>query len=136
MREAQKLFEELSVRDVVLWKAMVIQCSWGSWNTIMAVGERCGDLDGTLRVFDIMLGASIQPDLVTITTLLSTCCHLVERFMDIRLLMGWQRMVNVRILIMYVLIMNNAVMDMNAKCRSMRDAQMVFNEMSNKDVGS
>ena len=28
MRDAQKLFEELSVRDAVLWKAMVVHGVW------------------------------------------------------------------------------------------------------------
>ena len=72
MRDAQKLFEELSVRDAVLWKAMVVhgvvvKMGYGSGvavmnalidmlkeDTIMAVHERCGDHDGTLKLFDWM----------------------------------------------------------------------------------
>ncbi|RVW84340.1 Pentatricopeptide repeat-containing protein [Vitis vinifera] len=37
---------------------------------------QCGDHDGTLRLLDRMLGTGIQPDLVTVTTILPTCSHL------------------------------------------------------------
>ena len=47
-----------------------------SWNSIVSVHEQCGDHDGTLRLLDRMLGTGIQPDLVTITTILPTCSHL------------------------------------------------------------
>ncbi|KAK1557250.1 hypothetical protein Q3G72_021049 [Acer saccharum] len=81
MRDAQKLFEELSVRDVVLWKAMivhdiVVKMGYGSGVAVMNAlidmqgkfHERCGDNNGILKLFDRMLGASNQPALVTITT--------------------------------------------------------------------
>ena len=48
-----------------------------SWNSIMSVHERCGDHYGTLRLFDRMMGSSrVQPDLVTVTTVLPACTHL------------------------------------------------------------
>ena len=48
-----------------------------SWNSIVSVHEQCGDHDGTLRLLNRMLGTGIQPDLVTVTTILPTCSHLV-----------------------------------------------------------
>lgn len=48
-----------------------------SCNSIMVVQEQCGDHDGNLRLFYRMLSAGAQLDLVTFTTVLPACSHLV-----------------------------------------------------------
>ncbi|KAL6336172.1 hypothetical protein AAG906_011054 [Vitis piasezkii] len=89
MEHAQVAFEDLPIRDVVLWNATVNgYADWSciedaleifemmrgkdifSWNSVVYVHEECGDHDGTLRLLDRMLGVGIQPDLVTVTTAL------------------------------------------------------------------
>ena len=64
VEDALEIFEMMSKKDVF------------SWNSIISVYEQCGDYDGTLRLFDRMLGAGIQPDLVTVTIVLPACFHL------------------------------------------------------------
>ena len=47
-----------------------------SQGTQLYLFMKSGDHDGTLRLLDGMLGVGIQPDLVTVTTVLPACSHL------------------------------------------------------------
>ena len=49
-----------------------------SQGTQLYLFMKSGDHDGTLRLLDGMLGVGIQPDLVTITTVLPACSHLAS----------------------------------------------------------
>ncbi|XP_022152247.1 pentatricopeptide repeat-containing protein At3g14730-like [Momordica charantia] len=124
------------IRDALMIFKMIDEKDIFSWNSIISVHEQYGDHDGTLRLFDKMLGSGILPDLVTVTTVLPACSHLAA-LMHGREIHGY----------MIVngfgkdggvddLLVNNAVMDMYAKCGSMKNALMVFDLMSNKDVAS
>lgn len=110
-----------------------------SWNIMIYVYEQSGDHVGTLRIFERMLGSRVLPDLVTVTTVVSSCSHLAA------LMLGKQ--------IHGYMIVNglgknndghyiedayvtNAMMDMYAKCGSTRDAYLIFNSMTHKDVAS
>ncbi|KAK9267153.1 hypothetical protein L1049_009573 [Liquidambar formosana] len=118
---------------------MMVEKDIFSWNSIMTVYEQSGDHDGTLRLFDRMLGAGVWPDLVTVTTVLPACANLAA-LMHGREIHGY----------MIInglgkdygskddddLFVNNAVMDMYAKCGSMREAHLVFDKISHKDVAS
>ncbi|XP_068321921.1 pentatricopeptide repeat-containing protein At3g14730 [Pyrus communis] len=122
--DALKIFEMMVEKDIY------------SWNSIIAVHEQCGDHDGTLRLFDRMLRAGVLPDLVTITTVLPVCAHLAalmhgREIHGYMIKHGLERDVNVD-----DVQITNAVMDMYAKCGSMRNAYMVFDKMRNKDVAS
>ena len=66
IEDAVEIFEMMRGKDIF------------SWKSIVSVHEGCGDHDGTLRLLDRMLGAGIQPDLVTITTVLPACSHLAS----------------------------------------------------------
>ncbi|KAI5331929.1 PREDICTED: pentatricopeptide [Prunus dulcis] len=117
---------------------MMIEKDIYSWNSIMAVHEQCGDLDGTLRLFDRMLSAGVLPDLVTITTVLPVCSHLAalmhgKEIHGYMIKNGLEKDVNEHVDDVQ---MTNAVMDMYAKCGSMRNAYMIFDKMRNKDVAS
>ncbi|TQD81197.1 hypothetical protein C1H46_033226 [Malus baccata] len=122
--DALKIFEMMVEKDIY------------SWNSIIAVHEHCGDHDGTLRLFDRMLKAGVLPDLVTITTVLPVCARLAalmhgREIHGYMIKNGLEKDVNVD-----DVQITNAVMDMYAKCGSMRNAYMVFNKMRNKDVAS
>ncbi|KAM1592688.1 hypothetical protein FF1_036470 [Malus domestica] len=122
--DALKIFEMMVEKDIY------------SWNSIIAVHEHCGDHDGTLRLFDRMLRAGVLPDLVTITTVLPVCARLAalmhgREIHGYMIKNGLEKDVNVD-----DVQITNAVMDMYAKCGSMRNAYMVFNKMRNKDVAS
>lgn len=121
-KDASEIFEMMEEKDIY------------SWNSILTVHEQCGDHEDTLRLLDRMLGAGVFPDLVTVTTVLPACSHLAAR-MHGRQIHG------------YIIrngfgedckdmLVNNAVMDMYAKCGSMTNAYRVFDQMRNKDVAS
>lgn len=126
--DAFEIFEMMDEKDIF------------SWNSIISVHEQCGDHDGTLRLFDRMLGAGVLPDLVTITAVLPACSNLaalmhgreIHGYM-IRKSLGKNGDNNNSI---EDVLVNNALMDMYAKCGSMRNSYMVFDNMSNKDVAS
>ncbi|KAK7319297.1 hypothetical protein RJT34_04016 [Clitoria ternatea] len=125
--------DALSVFDIMNEKDIF------SWNSIIAVHEHCGDHYGTLRIFDRMLGNGVQPDLVTVTAVLPACTHLAA-LMHGREIHGYM-VVNgfgkeeSNSDFDYVLL-NNALMDMYAKCGNMRDARMLFDNTREKDVAS
>ncbi|KAK7399767.1 hypothetical protein VNO78_10956 [Psophocarpus tetragonolobus] len=125
--DALSVFQEMVERDIF------------SWNSIISVHEQCGDHYGTLRLFDRMLENGVQPDLVTVTAILPACTHLAA-LMHGREIHGYM-IVNgfgkedSHSDFDYVLL-NNALMDMYAKCGDMRDARMIFDNMREKDVAS
>lgn len=125
--DALEIFEMMDEKDIF------------SWNSIICVHEHSCDHDVTLKLFDRMLCAGVQPDLVTLTTILPACAHLAA-LMHGREIHGYMitnglgkgkgdtGLDDLRI--------NNAVMDMYAKCGSMREAQLAFDKMSCKDAAS
>ncbi|KAJ6699547.1 hypothetical protein OIU79_012749 [Salix purpurea] len=125
--DALEIFEKMNEKDIF------------SWNSILSANEHCCDHDGTLRLFDRMLGQGVQLDLVTITTILPACSHLaalvhgreIHGYMIVNGFIKDGESEN-----MYNLQTINALMDMYAKCGSMRDAEMVFYNMSNRDTAS
>ncbi|KAI4295401.1 hypothetical protein L6164_035450 [Bauhinia variegata] len=124
---ALNIFEAMDAKDIF------------SWNSIISVHQQCGDYDGTLRLFDRMLGNWVSPDLVTVTTVLPACSHLAA-LMHGREIHGYMIVNGLgkdgNSNVFNDIMVNNAVMDMYAKCGNMRDARMVFDLMREKDVAS
>ncbi|GMH15969.1 hypothetical protein Nepgr_017810 [Nepenthes gracilis] len=124
---AVEIFEMIAEKDIF------------SWNSIISIHELSGDHHGAVRLFGMMLCAGIDPDLVTITTVLPACAHLaalmhgreIHRYMIAK---GLGNNGNVNDFDdMYV---NNALVDMYAKCGNMRCAHTVFEKTSVKDLAS
>lgn len=121
LADALKVFESGTEKDMY------------SWNSIISVYEQCSEHDGALRLLKVMLSSRFQPDLVTVTAVLPACSHLaalthgreIHGYMIIRGL--------VKAGSTYI---ENAVMDMYAKCGSMREAHLVFDKIKVKDVAS
>ncbi|KAG8372103.1 hypothetical protein BUALT_Bualt12G0031700 [Buddleja alternifolia] len=121
------------VEDAVLIFENMIEKDMYSWNSIISVLEQSGDHDGTLRLLKGMLSCGVQPDLVTVTVALPACSHLaalmhgreIHAYMIIN---GLEKRGNT-----YT---DNAIMDMYAKCGSMREARLVFEGIKVKDVAS
>ncbi|KAF7803194.1 pentatricopeptide repeat-containing protein [Senna tora] len=118
--DALNIFEAMDEKDIF------------SWNSILTVHEHCGDHYETLRFFYRMLGELVKPDLVTITTVLPACSHLAalvhgREIHGYTIVTGFGK---------FDCLVNNAVMDMYAKCGDMRYARMVFDTMREKDVAS
>lgn len=118
--DALNIFEAMDEKDIF------------SWNSMISIHEYCGDHHGTLRVFSMMLGELVKPDLVTITNVLPAFSHLAA------LVHG--RQVHGHMIVNGFgkdeSLVNNAVMDMYAKCGDMRYASLVFDSMRVKDLAS
>ncbi|XP_065877924.1 pentatricopeptide repeat-containing protein At3g14730 [Euphorbia lathyris] len=124
---ALEIFEVMDGRDIF------------SWNSIISVNEQSNDPNETLRLFNRMLSDGFHPDLVTITKVLPACSRLaalmhgreIHRYVIVN---GLDKAGNSE----YInnVLLNNAIIDMYAKCGSLRDAQSVFNEINCKDVAS
>lgn len=127
------------IGDALIIFEMINEKDIFSWNSIISVHEQGGDHDGTLRLFDKMLGSGILPDLVTITTVVPACSHLAA-LMHGREIHGYMIVNGLgkddENGAVDALLVNNAVMDMYAKCGSMNNALKIFDLMSNKDVAS
>lgn len=104
-----------------------------SWNTIITVHEHCGDHKGTLRFLKMMLYSGFQPDAVTITAALPACSHL-SAFWHGKEIHGY--MIRNGLENAGVTRIANAVMDMYAKCGSIRQARTIFDGANCKDVAS
>lgn len=126
--DAIKTFETMHENDIY------------SWNSIMFLHEHCGDHEKTLQLFYRMLGSGFQPDLVTVTTVLPACTQLAalmhgKQIHSYMIINGMGKDENFGDI--DDVLTSNAIMDMYAKCGSMRDAQLVFNKVgNNKDVVS
>uniref|UniRef100_A0A7N2MHP5 Pentatricopeptide repeat-containing protein n=1 Tax=Quercus lobata TaxID=97700 RepID=A0A7N2MHP5_QUELO len=124
--DALEIFETINEKDMF------------SWNSIISVHGQCGDYDVTLRLFERMLGAGVKPDLVTIIAVLPACSNLVA------LMLGRQ-------IHGYMIVnglgkdgnhkdtddvpVNNAIMDMYAKCGSHGDEALdVFSRMCEAQI--
>lgn len=125
--DAMQVFEMMDEKDIF------------SWNSIICVHEQCGDDEGTMRLFKRMLCAQMKPDLVTVTTVLPACSHLaaLRHGKEIHGYMIVNRLKKdgdaAEHSDTYI---DNAIMDMYAKCGSMNDAQLIFDMMSYKDTAS
>ncbi|XP_047307606.1 pentatricopeptide repeat-containing protein At3g14730 [Impatiens glandulifera] len=122
LEDAKTVFNVIHEKDVF------------SWNSIICVHEQCGDHDETLRHFYAMLRAGVKPDLVTITTVLPACARLaaINRGKEIHA----YTIVNGLENDFCDMNAKNAIIDMYAKCGSMRDARLVFDQTSRKDLAS
>ena len=121
MAMARELFDQVPERDVV------------SWNSMISGYVRCGSLRHAMELFEEMQGMGEKPDTVTVLSLLSACAdsgaldvgrrlhsYLSERFSRTGL----------------TTILGNALIDMYAKCGSMKSAHEVFCSMRDKDVST
>ncbi|KAJ4960807.1 hypothetical protein NE237_020717 [Protea cynaroides] len=120
MENARKLFDEVPERDVV------------TWNTMIAGYVRCGSCDKAMEMFEEMRCAGERPDEVTMLSLLSACAD--SGALDVG------QKVHSSISEMGFgsskIVLENAVIDMYAKCGSIENALEVFRRMREKDVSS
>ncbi|KFK38827.1 hypothetical protein AALP_AA3G165600 [Arabis alpina] len=124
LEEAVKIFEAMDhERDIF------------TWNSVLCVHDYCGDHDGTLALFERMICSGIRPDLVTLTTVLPTCGRLaaLKQGREIHGYMVVNGLLNRSSNDEFI---HNSLMDMYTKCGDLRDAQLVFDLMRNKDSAS
>eukprot|EP01018_Ginkgo_biloba_P037025 Gb_10985 [translate_table: standard] len=117
VNEALKLFEEMPKRDVVSWTAMI------------AGHAQNGQGREALQLFRQMRLTGVKPDPTTFASVLPACANLaaLEQGMEIHegiIRSGIQNDVFV----------GNALLDMYAKCKSMENAQNLFDKMPQRDT--
>ncbi|XP_058074751.1 pentatricopeptide repeat-containing protein At4g39530-like [Magnolia sinica] len=119
MDEARKIFDEMLIRDDVLWNAMITGYS--------QVGSR----DGAFELFELMKQEEVNRDYFSYVGILSACAgsaalmqgmcihaHIVRSGLESDVSVG------------------NSLVDMYAKCGSIRDSSKVFDTMVIRDVVS
>ncbi|XP_077243171.1 pentatricopeptide repeat (PPR) superfamily protein [Tasmannia lanceolata] len=117
METARRVFDEMAVRDLVAWNAM-ISCY-----------SQAGLHDEALKIYDWMRILDVGLDEFTVVGLLSSCAHVggldigvwMHRFADKN---GFSHNVFV----------GNALIDMYAKCGVLDGACLVFDKMERRDV--
>ncbi|CAL5333724.1 unnamed protein product [Camellia sinensis] len=120
IRQAQKVFDQMFVRDLV------------SWNSIIAAYEQNAHPDTALEFFGEMQSNGIQPDVLTLVSLASS----VAQSGDCRSGRSVHGFVTRRCWILEDVVVGNAVLDMYAKLGIIDSARRVFEEISLKDVVS
>lgn len=149
---ARELFDESPVKDLVSWNVMITAYAKRgemalarelfdrvpdrdvvSWNAMISGYVRSGSHRHAMELFEQMQCVGQKPDTITVLSLLSACAdsgdldvgqrlhsYLSERFSRTGI----------------TTVLGNALIDMYAKCGSMRCADEVFQSMRDKDVSS
>eukprot|EP01018_Ginkgo_biloba_P018582 Gb_16828 [translate_table: standard] len=119
VEEARRVFDKMPERNLV------------SWNAIIVAYAQHGNGKESLRLFEQMQRAGTSQNQFTFTTILSACDNL-----DV-LEQGQQ--IHARILktgFVSHLFVENALVDMYAKCGSVEKARLVFDKMPERDMVS
>lgn len=119
MSHARQLFDEISVRDVVSWTAMID----GYVKKNMA--------DEALSVFHTMLSSGVEPNDITMITVLSAC----SQKGDLCLAKNVHEYVE-KNNVNCGLNLTNAMLDMYVKCGCLITARQIFDRMEYRDVFS
>lgn len=114
---AKVVFAEMSDRSVV------------SYTSMIAGYAREGLAGEAVKLFSEMEEEGISPDVYTVTAVLNCCAR--NRLLDEgKRVHEWIKENDMG----FDMFVSNALMDMYAKCGSMREAELVFSEMPVKDI--
>ncbi|KAF3788231.1 Pentatricopeptide repeat-containing protein [Nymphaea thermarum] len=113
---ARQLFDKMSVRNVA------------SWNAMISGYARNGQPNDGLILFDAMKDCGLVPNEITMLSVVSCCTQLRDIEMG-NMVLDYMRRQNI------VLHKNlqNALVDMYAKCKDMESAKKLFDEMKERD---
>uniref|UniRef100_A0A7N0RF57 Pentatricopeptide repeat-containing protein n=1 Tax=Kalanchoe fedtschenkoi TaxID=63787 RepID=A0A7N0RF57_KALFE len=114
---ARAMFERMPERDVVSWTAVI---------SAFSQAKRASE---ALELFAQMRGEGVEPDEVTMVSVVSACASLG----DMRTGLGIQRYVDEKGF-GWMVSLNNALIDMYSKCGSMDLAWRVFDRMERKSL--
>ncbi|KAG1334730.1 pentatricopeptide repeat-containing protein, mitochondrial [Cocos nucifera] len=118
---AENIFESMSSgsKDLVAWNALISSLTQN------------GRADKALRLFHRMESAGMKPDSITLVSAISSCAYLgcLERGRRLH------RRIKEEMLESNVFV-ENALLDMYAKCGSMEEASKLFGEMQQKSIVS
>lgn len=158
MKEAEKVFERMEVKDVVSWNAMVtgysqtgsfedafhlfermqeekIELNVVTWSAVIAGYAQRGRGREALDVFRQMQKSSSVPNVVTLVSLLSGCAA-AGALLHGKETHGYA----IRCVLNFKngdpgddLMVNNALIDMYSKCRSSKDGRAIFKSIPPKE---
>ncbi|GAV61831.1 PPR domain-containing protein/PPR_1 domain-containing protein/PPR_2 domain-containing protein, partial [Cephalotus follicularis] len=114
--EARRLFDEMPNRDIISWTSMITGYS------------QANQFSDALQLFEEMMMTEVQPDQVTVASVLSACAHL-GRLEVGEAVHDYIRRNGVNA-DTYV---GNSLIDMYCKCGAVEKALMVFQDMRKKD---
>eukprot|EP01018_Ginkgo_biloba_P004276 Gb_28079 [translate_table: standard] len=148
LADACQVFDEMPQRDVVAWNVMIAGYTQSgdieyaremfnkmplrnvsSWNSMIAGCAQHGKCDEALVLFEQMQQAGMTPDILTFVSIFAACADVaaLEQGKQIHAYIirnGFKSCVA----------LENAVIDMYAKCGNMKDAYQLFEEMPQKNV--
>ncbi|XP_050939958.1 pentatricopeptide repeat-containing protein At1g08070, chloroplastic isoform X1 [Cucumis melo] len=119
LNSANKVFDEMPVRNVVTWNAMISGLAYQ------------GRYREALDTFRIMQNKGVKPDEVTLVGVLNSCANL-----GVLEIGKWVHAYMRRNHILADEFVGNALLDMYAKCGSIDEAFRVFESMKKRDVYS
>ncbi|KAI5083629.1 hypothetical protein GOP47_0003372 [Adiantum capillus-veneris] len=120
LQKAQKVLEELFIRDVV------------SWNVLIAGYVQQGQGQEALGCFQRMQGEGLSPDAITYACILKACGSMQDADMGTKI---HDDIVSQGLLQKKVML-GNALVDMYAKCGALQKAQKVLEELPVRNVVS
>ncbi|XP_059632495.1 pentatricopeptide repeat-containing protein At4g14820 [Cornus florida] len=114
---ARVIFNKIVEKDLVCWSAMIAGYAESDWP------------EQALKLFNDMEILRIKPDQVTMLSVISACAHLGALNKA-----NWIHMYVNKNGFGEALLVNNALIDMYAKCGSLERARGIFNRMRRKNV--
>lgn len=119
VKDARQVFDNMFQRDVVSWNVMIAACAQN------------GYCDEAFELFCKTQVAGVEPDPVTISSILPACAQLAalqqgKEIHNYIFRRGFESDIFV----------GNGIIDMYGKCGSIGDASLVFDRMSERDVVS
>ncbi|KAL7585660.1 hypothetical protein Lser_V15G42744 [Lactuca serriola] len=115
---AQKVFDFMTSRNVV------------SWNSLITCYEQNGPPSEALHVFTNMMNSKIQPDEVTLASLISACATLAN--------LNLGREIHNQVIksnkLTKDLVICNTLVDMYAKCGRISEARWIFDTIPSKNI--
>lgn len=117
---ARRVFDGMRERNIV------------SWNSLITCYEQNGPASDALEVFVRMMASGIEPDEVTLASVVSACASLAAFKEGLQIharLMRCEKLRN-------DLVLGNALVDMYAKCGKLNEARCVFDRMPIRNVVS
>ncbi|KAL5565920.1 hypothetical protein UlMin_029084 [Ulmus minor] len=151
MEDAQKVFDEMPNRDVILWNLMIRGfCKMGdvdyglvmfrqmnersivSWNTMISCLAQSGRDGEALELFGEMRDQGFEADEVTVVAVLPVCARLgaVDVGQSIHSYADSRRLVQ------EVVAVGNSLIDFYCKCGNLEVASSIFKPMRSKNVVS
>ncbi|XP_019054868.1 PREDICTED: pentatricopeptide repeat-containing protein At2g13600 [Nelumbo nucifera] len=118
--DSQKVFDEMTERNIV------------SWNSLITCYEQNGPANEALRIFLRMMGSGVEPDEVTLASVVSACASLsaIREGSQIHACVVKSDEFRDDV------VLGNALVDMYAKCGKINEARWVFDRMPIRNVVS